>query len=230
MPDKVMENVDELSLDQVKAWVLAKKEDEEVKGFLTSIAPEKELSKDIIQAYLDSKEGKELIAPVLQSESDRRVSEAVNGRMAKEKEIVEKEVKRRMAEELAKLNPEPDPIQGRLQELEDTIKARDVAYARENLKRQIGDYAHEQGIDPFFLEDYLPETLEQAKLYIKRIMDRDKKRDEKLRNEIIATAGFKPGSGSTPGVPVKKLDLGKLSGREIFDLESRGELDAILEG
>lgn len=230
MPSDVLDKVDELTFDQVKSWISAKKDEEEVKGFLTTIVPEKELSPDIVRAYLDSKDGREIITPILQSEADRRVSEAIKTREAKEKEIVEKEVKRRMAEELLKLNPEVPEWQGRMNELENQIKARDAAYALENLKRQIADYSYAEGLEPFFLESYVPENFEQAKLYVKLIKDRDKKRDEKLRNELIASAGFRPGSGASPNIPGKKLDVAKLSQKEILELEMAGKLDEALEG
>jgi len=211
----------ELTIEQVREWLTQNKETDGVKDFLSELSTEKPLTPEAFQKYLESADGDKLIQPLI----DKRVTDAVKTRDRVNEEKLESELKKRLAVELLKINPQETPEQKQIRELREEMDKEKKLREKDLLKRQIVEAAAAVGLDPFFVDSYLPESLEEAQLYIKKIQERDKKRDEKLANELVSSSSFKPKSGEDNK---KKVDLSKLSVKEMQKLEESGELDALL--
>lgn len=209
----------EITIADVKKFLEESKDSDETKAFLAELVKPAEVTPDMFKAYAESDDGKVILEPMV----DKRVTEAVKTRdKFWEKERLEPEVKKRVAAEVLKLNPKEEPWQREIRELKEENEKEKAERAKDQLKRQIVEKAQAIGVDAFFLEDFLPPTLEQGELYLKRIVDRDKKIAEKAANDLMASGKFVP-SGAKP--QEKKIDLSKLSFEDAVKLELEGKLD-----
>jgi hypothetical protein len=208
----------------IEKYVKDNADTEQVKSFIASVASKPQVNKEVVNAFLETSEGQELLQPVLQSHGDKRVTEAIKTREKSEEARVEAEVKKKLAIELLKLNPKEEPWQQEIRDLKAQAEEEKQARLKENLKRQIIEAATKMKVDPWFIDDYQFQSLELAELYMKRIAERDKKLEEKIRNELLAQYSIKPGAGQDSGKG-KKLDLTKLSAKEILKMEEEGKLD-----
>jgi tRNA A37 threonylcarbamoyladenosine dehydratase len=209
----------ELTLNDVREWLAKNKDAADVKAFLGEIAPTHQLSADEVKEFLDTQDGKSLLQPMM----DSRVTEAIGtykkGHFDAE---VKKQVAARVSEEMAKLNPQETPEQAQIRELKKAFEDERAARERDNLKRQIVETGAQMGVEPFFLEDYLPASFEQGKLYLQKIAEFVKQRESKAKNELLAT-GFKPGSGADTNK--NRVDLSKLTLEQAMQLEMEGKLN-----
>lgn len=212
-----------LTSDLVVKW-LENKESEEVQKFLKQHASP-EITQEQFTAFLETEKGAEMVSPLI----DKRVTEAVKKRDKYHEENREKEIKSRVAAEILKLNPQEEPWQKEIRELKAENEKERKARAQDQLKREIVEEAAKMGVDPFFIDDYLPNTIDEAKLYLKRIKDFSNTIVEKTTNELLAK-GYKPGSGNGEGDQRRKSlqDLSKLSQEEMIHLEMEGSLDSSL--
>ena len=64
----------EITLDDVKAFIEANKGNPDIAEFIVSISVDKPLNPELVSAYLQTTEGKNLIQPMM----DQRVTEAIN--------------------------------------------------------------------------------------------------------------------------------------------------------
>lgn len=218
-----------LTIKEVLEFLTANKENEELSVlfeegglFADKVNKNPSLTPDLVLDFLKTDEGQTLIQPIV----DKRVSDAVKKRDKYHEGIIESEVKRRLAAEILKLNPTEEPWQKEIRELREENEKEKKERAKENLKRQIVEEAARIGVDPFFIEDYLPESYEVGQLYLQKIKNRDKQIEEKITNDLL-TRGQKPGAGADPGKPKVKSDLSKLSLAEMIKMEENGELDKI---
>jgi DNA-binding ferritin-like protein (Dps family) len=215
-----------MNWDEVLKAIEEGKDSEEVKKFLTAMLDKygkKELTGDEVNAFLDTEDGKKLIQPRIDTVVTKALQTRDKSWEEKNKDAIEKEVKKRVADEVLKMNPQEEPWQKEMRELKEKMDQKDKDYARSELKRQITEEAAKMGIDPFFLEDYIPETIEAGKLYLKRISDHNKKVKEAVVNELVASGQYKPNGEKRKDD--NKIDLGKLSVEEATKLELEGKLD-----
>jgi hypothetical protein len=208
-------------LEGLAKWLNEKKDEELVKKFLTDIGVGKAITAEQVSAFLETSEGKVLIQPY----GDQRVTEAVKTRDKEWEKKFEPEVKKRLAAEVLKLNPEESPVEKRMRELEAEIEKGKAEAAASNLKRQIVEEAAKLQIEPFFLEEFMPASLEQGKLFLQKIKDHEKKLTEKTANELMASKSIKPGAGKEDNK--NKVDITKLSLEDAIKLEEDGKLDSI---
>ena len=215
-----------MNWDEVLKAIEEGKDSEEVKKFLAAMLDKygkKELTGDEVNAFLDTEDGKKLIQPRIDTVVTKALQTRDKSWEEKNKDAIEKEVKKRVADEVLKMNPQEEPWQKEMRELKEKMDQKDKDYARSELKRQITEEAAKMGIDPFFLEDYIPETIEAGKLHLKRISDHNKKVKEAVVNELVASGQYKPNGEKRKDD--NKIDLGKLSVEEATKLELEGKLD-----
>ncbi len=212
----------ELTMVEVREWLTENKENDEVKGFLREISPtqEIELNAETVKPWLDTVEGKALIQPTI----DQRINSAVK---SFREGNYEQDLKARVASELVKLNPTETPEQKQIRELREAFEGEKSARQKDKLKREIVEEASRMTVDAFFIDDYLPGSVDEGKLYLQKIKARDEARDTKIRNEILATEGFKPGSGKGTA---PRADISKMTKAQILEAEIAGTLDDMLSG
>lgn len=215
----------DITLDDVKAFLKDNKDEDGVKEFLLSLAPEPKITAEQVSEFLATPDGEKLVQPI----ADARVTAAVNKRDKYWKEeALESEVKKRVAAEVLKMNPKQDPAEARYKELTDRIEKSEREAAAEKLKRQVIEKAAEIGVDPFYIENYFPSSLEENELFMQKIKEHEKKITEKAINDLIASKNFIPNGGKPKST--LKVDVAKLSQAEINELEATGKLDEILAG
>lgn len=209
----------EITIADVRKFLEEAKDTDEVKTFISELSKPGEVTVDMFKKFAESDDGKIVIEPMI----DKRVTDAVKTRdKFWEKERLEPEVKKRVAAEVLKLNPQEEPWQKEIRELKEANENEKRERAKDNMKRQIVEKAQTMNVDAFFLEDFLPETIEQGELYLKRISDRDKKIAEKAVNDLIAQGRFVPNGAKTTE---SKIDYSKLTMDEAIKLEMEGKLD-----
>jgi len=211
-----------MTIKEIKDFLQEAKDTDEVKAFMAEMVKKEpaEVTPELFKKFLESDDGKVLIQPY----GDQRATEAVKTRdKFWEKERLESELKKRLAEELLKLNPTKDPLQLKVEEMEKTLAEEKSERAKDQLRRQIVEKAAFMKVDPFFLEDYLPATVEQGELYLKRIAERDEKLKTTIVNDLIASKKFVPSGGKEKA---SKIDYSKLTMEEAIKLEEDGKLDS----
>ena len=212
-----------ITLDDVKAFFAEKKDEDDVKAFIQSFIPEHKITPEEVSEFISTAEGEKVIQPIV----DARVTSAVQKRDKYWKEEgLEPEVKKRVASEVLKLNPKEDPVSKQLKEMQERIDASERNAQIDKLKRQVVEKATEIGVDPFYIENYFPSSLEENELYMQKIKDHDKKVAEKAINDLIASKSFVPNGGKVKSS--SRIDISKLSQKEVDDLEANGELDNLL--
>lgn len=211
-------------LDEVKAFLNEHKDDVEVQAFMQELNPAHQLTAEEVGEFLKTDDGKTLVQPLI----DRATTKAVQTRDKAHEVVLENEVKKRVASELLKLNPEKSPLEIKVAELEANAVKLEAERAKDNLKRQIVEKAAAIGINPFFIEDYMPESIEQGELFLQKIKKFNDDIIQKTTNDLIASTGFKPKTGFEKDS--KKVDLSKVDLNEMIKLEMEGKLDDQIAG
>lgn len=212
-----------MTIEEIKVFLTEHKNEAEVKAFLTELSSEHVIAPDEVNEFLKTEDGKLLIQPFV----DQAVTKAVKTRDKAHEVLVEVEVKKKVASEILKMNPAEEPWQKEIRELKEENEKERNERAKDVLKRQIVEEAMKMGVDPFFVDDFMPESLEVGKLYLQKIKARDKQLIEVKTNELLAT-GFKPGSAAVKRDV--KQDLSKLTQAELIRLEMDGILDQQIAG
>lgn len=208
-----------MTIKEIKEFLEESKDAEDVKAFIAEMSKTVEVTPELFKKFMESDDGKILVQPY----GDQRATEAVKTRdKFWERERLDPEVKRRLAEELLKMNPTKNPLELEVEAMKKTLAEEKSERAKDQLRRQIVEKAAEMKVDPFFLEDYLPASVEVGELYLKRIAERDKKIIEKATNDLIAAGKFVPNSGKQKE---SKVDFSKLTQAEAIKLEMEGKLD-----
>jgi len=215
----------DLTIEVVREWLATNKATEPVKAFLKELgATEPKLTAETVGPWLETEDGKRLIAPLM----DKRVTEAVKTHDAKIKDASEAEVKRRVAEELLRTNPQESPEQKQIRELREEMVKEKQLRERDSLRRAIVEEAARESVPSWWVDNFSGGTIEEAKVHIARVKREREEIATKAKNELLA-GGFKPGSGN--GQPPKsKVDVSKLTPQEALKLEIEGKLDAAIAG
>lgn len=208
-----------ITFDQVKAFLEANSDDETIKTYLKGLVPEEPITPDKVKAYLDTPDGKALIQPMM----DKRVTEALD---TYKRKTFDNEVNARVAAELLKRNPEETPEQKRVRELEENMRRMKEEQEMERLKSQIKDLAFKEGVSLDFIDNIPFTSVEQANLYIRNFKTEIENAKTAKVNELLAS-GYKPGAGNEIK-STNKVDLSKLSEKEMIEMEMAGELDKAL--
>lgn len=211
----------EITLEDVKQFFEANAENEDVKSFLVSLAPEKSITVEQVNAYLQTAEGKALIQPI----ADKRVTDAL--KTYRENQF-EKEVKEQVAKEILRLNPSETPEQKQIRELREDVEKERKARERDNLRRQVVEEAARRGIPSWWVEDFTGTSLDEAKVFMGKIENSYEDIKSKTRNDLLAEGTYKPGSGRRDDSNKRKVDVSKLSQAELIQLEMEGKLDEAL--
>jgi hypothetical protein len=192
-----------ITLDDVKKFLDSMKDDPDVMEYLVSVSVDKPLNPELVSAYLQTTEGKNLIQPMM----DQRVTDAIKTHDEKQKPKIDASIKSGIAAEMLRLNPQETPEQRRLRELEEKDRLRDQEWENEKLRGKIKEIAFNEGIDPTFIEGIPFPSTEEATLYIQRFKEHTGKTVEKEVNERIAASSYKPGKGkeSEGGDPTKGM-------------------------
>lgn len=209
-----------MTVEEIKAFLATNKDDAEVKAFMAEINPEHVLTADEVTAFMDTDDGRALVQPRI----DQAVTKAVKTRDKAHADIMEKELKSRLAAELLKANPEKSPLELKVIELEEANRIERAERQKDNLKRQLVEEAAKMGINPFFIDDYMPESFEVGKLYLQKIANYTKEVNQKTTNELLAS-GYKPGAGNEKSGSNNKVDFKQLSQADVIKMELEGTLD-----
>lgn len=219
MPEEAGAQETALTVDTVRNWLSANKGNEDVSSFLGEIAPETELTAEVVSPFLETETGKSLVQPLI----DKAVTTGIK---TYEQGHFNEKVKAEVAKKLLELNPEETPEAKQIRELREEIMNEKKLREKDTLRRSIVEETAKQGVDSWWVDEFAGNTIEEAKVFIAKIKAHDAKLVEKTRNELLA-AGFKPGSGSGNGQG-KKVDLKSLSIAEAIRMEQEGELDEAL--
>jgi len=212
-----------MTIEEIKAFLNETKDDVETKAFLAELSPEQVITADQVGEFLKTDDGKTLVQPLI----DKATTKAVQTRDKAHELVLENEVKKRVASELLKLNPEKSPLEIKVQELEENAKKLEADRAQDQLKRQIVEKAAALGIKPFFIDDYVPPSLEVGELFLQKIKNFNDEIIKNKTNELLAN-GYKP-NPSDDHNKQGKVDLSKLSENEMIKMEMDGKLDEQLE-
>ena len=213
----------DLTLELVREWLAANKAQDTVKAFLKELGAGPALTAETVGPWLEGDDGKKLIQPYV----DKRVTDAIKTHDAKTKETTDAEIKRRVAEELLKANPQETPEQKQIRELREQMDADRKESARDKLKRAIVEEAAAQGVPSWWVDEYSGNTIEEAKLFLAKVKKHNGEIETKAKNDLLTT-GHKPGSGN--GMDKTKTDITKLTTAQALKLEMEGKLDAAIEG
>lgn len=212
---------DELTIEKVKEFFEANKERADVAEYLSSLTVEKELTSETVNAYLETGEGKILLQPRL----DRYATQAIKTHDEKQKPIIDATIKARVNEELIKLNPQETEADRRYRELQQNQEEMKKQWEKEKLENAINMEAAKRGI-PLELASNIPYPSIEHFNNVALIWEQVKNKEvDKLVNERLASS-VKPKAGDEKD---EKVDLGKLSDKEILKMEMEGTLDNLLK-
>lgn len=177
-----------MTLREMQEFIASNKDSIEVQNFVTSLIPSPTMTPDLVAPYLETPEGFRLVQPY----ADRMTDKAL--KTFRENHF-EKEVKSKVAAELLRLNPNETPEQTQIRELREAVEKSESARATDNMKRNMVEESSRLGLDPFFVDDYLPSSLEVGKVFIGKMKKWSEGLLAQKANEILST-GLKPGSGN----------------------------------
>jgi len=207
-----------MTFEEVQAFFTEHKDDVEVQAFIQQLSPVQDVTPDKVGEFLKTEDGRMIVQPLI----DQAVTKAVKTRDKAHEIVLDSEVKKRVASEVLKMNPQEEPWQKEIRELKEANEKEKAERAKDNLKRQLVEKAAAIGINPFFIEDFMPDTIEQGELYLKRIKEHDENLIKKTNVDLLAS-GYKPKAGFEKDS--KKLDLSKLTQEDAIRLEMEGKLD-----
>jgi hypothetical protein len=199
-----------MTIEELKAFLAENKDIPEVIAVLATYAPKPELTTELVEGWIGTEEGAKFLQPHLDAYATKAVKSHDEKQAAKNKA----EVDRRVAAEILKLHPEETPEQKQIRELGLKFEESEKARAAEALATQISTKAHEMGVDPIFVRAMNHASVDEAVVWMKKVLDRDKVIQTKTANELLAS-GAKPGSGnsSADGKP----DISKMDAKQKFD-------------
>lgn len=203
-----------MTFEEVKAWMAENEKDPKVQELLAVMAPKPQMTPDSVREYLDTQEGQKVVQPFV----DRKLDQAIQTYKGNH---FQQEVKAQVAAELLKLNPQETPEQRRLREVEEKLSQSEKDRARDHLKRQMVEEASKIGVDAFFIDDYLPASLDEGKLFLSKVKQYVEAREAKKANEILTSGGFKPGAGDGKGVDPSKMSSKERQAHYVAEAEKR---------
>jgi len=211
------------SIDEIKAYLAENKDSEDVKTFMAEITPK--VTTELVASFLETEEGARILKT--HPETDRRVSEGVQTAVKKEREKIDAEVKRAVAAEILKRNPAETEQEKQIRELRESFESEKSARARETLQRQLIEEGSKKKVDAIALIEagWLPSSLEEGLVALDKVAKRDADLEARIRNELVASGSYRPGSGQSEK---GKLDIKTLTKEQMIELELKGELDKYL--
>ncbi|MFA5750380.1 MAG: hypothetical protein WC895_04115 [Candidatus Shapirobacteria bacterium] len=209
----------DITLEQVKEFIEANKSNADVAEYIVSVSVDKPMNAELVSAYLQTTEGKNLIQPMM----DQRVTDAIKTHDEKQKPKIDALVKSQIAAEMLRLNPTETPEQREMRELRQKTKEMEDQWEADKRNSKIKELAFKEGIDPLFIEGTPFNSVEESQLWMQRFKEFHNKALEKELNERLASTSFKPGSGKDDDK--KKIDLSKLTQADLIKMELEGKLD-----
>jgi hypothetical protein len=213
----------EISLDDVKTFIEANKNDPAVSEYVISISVDRPLNIEVVKGYLETTEGQQ----AMEKHIDRARTQAVLTHDEKIKKEKEAEIARRVNEKLMEMNKEDTPEQRMIKEQNIRMKELEDKYENDKKLSKINEIAYKEGIDPAFVGGISFDSAEQFGLYANNFKNYIKKANEKALNEFIASTSVRPKTGNGPE---DKFNVDNLSDKEILAMEMAGTLDAALKG
>jgi hypothetical protein len=207
----------EITLDDVKAFIDTNKADPTVIEYVVSISIDKPLNPELVGAYLKTKEGLDLINPMI----DQRVTGAVKTH----EETYKPKIKSGIAAEMLRLNPQETSEQRQVRELLQNQKQMQEDWEKDKRNAKIKELAFSNNIDPVFIEGTPFASVEESTLWMQRFNEMFSKKVDKEVNERLATSSYKPSRGKENE---EKFDVNKLTDKEIMEMEMAGTLDAAI--
>ncbi|CAH0186211.1 DUF4355 domain-containing protein [Peribacillus simplex] len=132
-----------MTLEEIKAWLEANKEDTDVKSYLVELSA---VSADKVKGFLDTEEGKKIVQPRLDAHFTKSLDTWKTNNL---ETIIEAEVNKR--------NPQKSPEQIKIEELTRKIEDAEKARNRESLVNKALKVADEKtlpkGIIDFFIAE-----------------------------------------------------------------------------
>lgn len=217
-----MEKLMEITLENVQAYLAEHKEEADIVAYVASISIDKPVNPELVSAYLQTVEGKNLIQPLI----DERVTQAIKTHDEKSKSKIEAGVKAGIAAEMIRLNPTETPEQKQLREMrleQETMKS---AWEKDKMNGQVKDLAFQMGIEPEFIAGINFGSVEEATLYMQKFKNKTGAIETATVNKLMAE-GYKPGSGA-PAKEGVRVDLKKLSFADALKMEENGALDGAI--
>jgi len=196
---------DEITIEQIRAFIDANKERADVVEYISSISIEKPLNIETVSAYLGTVEGKNLVQPMI----DRANTQAIKTHDEKQKPILEATVKAKVNEEIQRMNPSETPEQRQIREMRQEQEAMKATMAKERLDYAITSEFAKRNIPLELAKDIPYPSVEHAinaALIWDKIVGAEK---EKAINEFVSKNAFKPGSGKpeeNQGDPTKGMN------------------------
>ena len=186
----------DLTLDQVKQFFEANKDDQAVKDYLKSFETKAELTDTAVTAYLETEAGKKLLQPI----HDRYTNRAIET-------YKDKTLPGLVEAEVAKRNPKETEEQKQIRELREEIKKKEVEQNKKDQKSLALRIAAEKGLRIDLIDDIkLGETDEETRAIVDRIAAKDTEHIKTVVDAQVAERlkGTTPGSGTpAPVGPVK---------------------------
>ncbi|WP_158735145.1 DUF4355 domain-containing protein [Alteribacillus sp. YIM 98480] len=131
-----------MNLEEIKQWIEANKEDQEVKDYINGIAPEKEITVDGVNEFLDTDEGKKLLQPML----DKYHAKSLESWKSKNLEKI-------ISDELQKRTSDKDDKDIAMDEMKKEIEAIKRDKLKESLRNSSFKFATDNSL-PTDLIDY----------------------------------------------------------------------------
>jgi hypothetical protein len=211
------------NIDEIKAYLAENKDSEDVKTFMAELTPK--VTTELVSAFLETEEGLRILKT--HPETDRRVSSGVETAIKKEREKMDGEIKRAVAAEMLKRNPAETEQEKQIRELRESFESEKAARARETLQRQLIEEGSKKKVDAIALIEagWMPSSLEEGLVALDKVAKRDADLEARIRNELVASGSYKPGSGRGEQ---GKLDIKTLTKEQMIELELKGELDKYL--
>lgn len=217
-------NITGITLEQVKVFLEANREKDEVSDYLKQFQTEKELNTEVVNAYLDTPAGMVILQPRL----DSFATKAIKTHDEKQAPVLEAKIKQGINEAIARMHPEETLEQKQIRELRENMEAMQKESEAKELKNKILYKAKEMNV-PMELVNGFPYPSEEhfvnaATIYNKLLT----KEVEKQINEKIAASSYKPKTGDRS--EENKVDLSKLTTADLIKMEMSGELDKQIAG
>lgn len=212
-----------MTIEDIREFFAEHKDDETAKQFLVEITPK--ITPELITAFLDGDEGSKILAT--HPATDQRVTQAVKTATEKERVKIDADVKRLVAAEMLKRNPTETDEQRQIRELKESFESEKSARARETLQRQLIEEGSKKKVDAIALIEagWMPSSLEEGLVALDKVAKRDADLEARIRNEMVASGSYRPGSGQGEK---GRVDASKLTREQAITLEMEGKLDAVL--
>jgi hypothetical protein len=182
---------EEITIEQIKAFIEANRERADVIEYIGSLAVEKPLTIETVNAYLGTVEGKNLIQPII----DRANTQAIKSHDEKQKPVVEATIKAKVNEELQRMNPSETSEQRQIRELKQQTDAMQAQMAKERLDYAIAQEFAKRNVPLEFAKDIPYPSVEHA-INVALTWEQVKNKEiDKVVNERLTSMQKKPELG-----------------------------------